>query len=265
MEPNSTSKVENAVRPNRKKVYRQHNAQGKSKKFNFTKTNFNVKLEKRTLLNNLNIFINGLLGGIAFSLGAVAFLSVNNKYMGSALFTVGMVIIFVYGFGLYTSKVGYCLKNNKEQNLMLIPIWLGNLVGAILVGGIFRLTRTQISDTLISRANQLSGEKFADNIGGILILSIFCGFLMFIATDSFKNAKNAAQKYITLFLTVMVFLLCDFEHFTSSAFFFTIGGAFTLKAFWYLIIMSIGNTLGALIIPACHLGVIYIRSQADKN
>ena len=100
MEQNNTSKGENAVRPNRKKVYRQHNAQGKSKKINFTKTNFNVKLDKRTLLNNLNIFINGLLGGIAFSLGAVAFLSVNNKYMGSALFTVGMVIIFAYGFGL---------------------------------------------------------------------------------------------------------------------------------------------------------------------
>lgn len=261
MEQNNISKGENTVRPNRKTVYR-----SKITKPKFKKTDFKVnsKIDKRTLFNNINIFINGLLGGIAFALGANAFLSINNKYLGSALFTVGMVIIFAYGFGLYTSKVGYFLKNNKEQNLMLIPIWLGNLVGAILVGGVLRLTRSQVSATLISRANQLSGEKLADSVWGVLILSVFCGLLMFIATDGFKNAKNAAQKYITLFLCVMVFLLCDFEHFASSAFFFTIGGAFTLKACWYLILMSIGNTLGALMIPLCHLGVKYIRSQADK-
>ena len=217
------------------------------------------------LWNVLNVFISGLLGGIAFAIGGTAFLSLNNKSVGSALFTIGFVVIYAYGFGFYTSKIGYSLKNTKDQNLMLIPVWLGNLLGSMLVGGLLRLTRTSISETLNSRANQLCGEKLSDSVGGIIILSVLCGLLMFVATDNFKNAKNAAQKYITLFLTSMVFLLCSFEHFASSAFLFTVAGTVNIKAIWYLLLMTLGNSIGALIIPLSHNGVRLIQQMAKSK
>ena len=66
----------------------------------------NVNIDKLFLWNALNVFISGLLGGVAFAIGGTVFLSVNNKSVGSALFTIGMIIIYAYGFGFYTSKIG---------------------------------------------------------------------------------------------------------------------------------------------------------------
>lgn len=225
---------------------------------------FRLNFNMRLLWNSLNAFISGILGGISFAIGTIAFLSVNNKNVGSAIFTLGMLMIFAYGFGFYTFKVGYSVKSTKEQNLMLLPIWFGNLLGAFAVGGFMSLTRSGISDTLYKRATQLCSQKTSDSIGSILILSIFCGILMFIAVDNYKNAKNAAQKYITLFLTSMVFLLSGFEHFVSDAFMFSIAGEINIKSVWYLIIMTFGNTIGALIIPLAHSGVKFIQDKAKQ-
>lgn len=233
-------------------------------KKNIGKVKVKFKYNNRLVCNFINVLINGILAGVAFAIGTTAFLSINNKYMGSALFTLGLTIVFAYGFSLYTSKICYCFKNTTEQNLMLIPTWLGNIAGSMLVGALLKLTRSDISKTLVSRANKLSLEKLSESVIGILVLSVFCGILMFVATDNYKNAKNAAQKYLTLFLTVMVFILCDFEHFVSSTFMFTIGGVLNLKAFWYLLLMTLGNSIGAVIIPLIHSAVKAIRSFAVR-
>ena len=232
----------------------------KSKQRSLPQFEFN----KQIMFNMLSIFLSGLLGGIAFALGSTAFLSLSNKMVGSAIFTVGMFIIFAYGFGFYTSKIGYSLKKTMEQNLNLIPIWFGNIIGAILTGGLLMLTREDVSNMLYSRANQICIAKINDNPFSIIILSVFCGILMFVVTDNFKNAKNAAQKYLSLFLGSMVFLLCGFEHFVSNAFFFTVSGALSLKAIWYLILMTLGNSLGALVIPLSHIGVKYFQKMSNK-
>lgn len=252
MENNSTKK-----RVKKSNVYRPERAARK-------KVNHKINFDKRLLWNSLNAFISGLLGGIAFAIGAIAFLSVKNKNVGSAIFSLGMIVIFAYGFGFYTSKIGYAIKNTKEQNIMLFPIWLGNLLGAMLVGGVMHLTRAKISSLLQSRANQLCSEKLSDSVGGVLVLSIFCGLLMFIATDNYKNAKNAAQKYITLILTSMIFLLSGFEHFASSGCMFAMAGNIDIRVMWYLLIMTLGNTIGALIIPLSHSGVKLVQNLAKK-
>lgn len=252
MENNKNNRPEESI------VYRPQNATTNRKNLSFN-------VNKQLLWNFLNVFISGLLGGIAFSIGTTAFLSLNNKSVGAALFTIGMVVIYAYGFGFYTSKIGYSVKNSREQNLMLIPVWLGNLLGSLIMGGLMQLTRKSISQTLFNRANQLCGEKLSDSVVGILILSVLCGLLMFIATDNYKNAKNAAQKYITLFLVAMVFLLCGFEHFASSAFLFSVAGTVNIKAIWYLIIMTLGNSIGALIIPLSHSGVKLIQAMAKSK
>ena len=254
MENNLNKNSENSL-PKKKKI--------KSFNKDFFKLT-KVKIDKRILWNTLNAFISGLLGGIAFAIGAIAFLSVNNKNAGSAIFTLGIIMIFAYGFGFYTSKVGYLFKSTKEQNLMLIPIWFGNLFGAMLIGGIMTLTRSEISETLSKRAGQLATQKLSDSVVGILILSVFCGLLMFVATDNFKNAKNSIQKYGVLILTSMVFLLSGFEHFVSNAFLFSMASNINIKVIWYLIIMSFGNTVGALIIPISHKSVKAIQSMAKK-
>ncbi len=213
----------------------------------------------------LAVLINGFLAGIMFSLGAVAYLNVDSRYLGSALFAVGLLIILIYGFGFYTSKIGYCLTQNKTQNIMLFPLWIGNILGAVFVGLISNLTRDDFARNIYHRANEICGLKLSDSSGGILIMSIICGLLMFIITDNYQNAKNGAQKYIILFVSVMVMVLCDFEHFVSSTFYFVAAGAVTFKAVWYIIIMTVGNSLGALIIPCGHNLIKFIQQKTTKK
>lgn len=227
-------------------------------------SDFIARIDKKLLLTILSVFINGILAGLAFSLGGVAYLSIDSRYLSSAVFTVGLFVVFTYGFGFYTSKIGYAFGQNLRQNLMLIPLWFGNLLGSVAMGLIFSLTRESIFNKLFERANEICGYKLADTTIGILILSLLCGVLMFIATDVFKNAKTGAQKYLVLFLASMTFVLCQFEHFALSAFYFTVANAFNLKAVWYIIVMTVGNSLGALIIPACHKGMTLLRGLAKK-
>ena len=236
---------------------------------NTKKFNLNLKLpeniDKPLLFNMLNVFVSGLLGGIAFSVGATAFLSISNKPLGAAVFAIGMFMILAYGFGFYTSKLGYCLKANKAQNLSLIPLWLGNFLGAVISGGILALTREDVAEILSKRANQISVPRVSDSPLSIIILAFFCGIIMFVIVDNYKNAKNAAQRYLPIFLGTMTFLLCGFDHFVSSAFFFTISGNLNLKGFWCILLTALGNSLGALAIPLSHNAVKLLQKAANNK
>ncbi len=210
-------------------------------------------------------FINGILAGAVISIGAATYLRVDNQIHGSAIFAVGMFIVFFYGFNFYTNKVGYAINQNTHQNLLLIPSWLGNVVGALIVGNMITLTRDEVYDTIFKRSNQLCGHTLADTSAGIFILSVLCGIMMFIAADNFKNGKNNAQKFLMVFMCVMVFVLCRFEHSIVNVFYFTVADSWVDKSIWYIIIMTFGNTVGCLFIPLCHMVVNSMRGNAKNK
>ena len=63
------------------------------------------------------------------AVGGVLYLSVDNKYVGSFLFGIGLFLIFSYQFFLFTGKVGYAVENGPRYWADLGVIWLGNLAG----------------------------------------------------------------------------------------------------------------------------------------
>ena len=87
----------------------------------------------------LKQFIKACLGGLAISIGAVAYLSVDNKVIGSFLFSLGIFTIYSFGFSLYTGKV--CFIPNKEPSFCknVGITYLGNAVGTVLTGLILPL------------------------------------------------------------------------------------------------------------------------------
>lgn len=211
----------------------------------------------------LTTLINSFLAGIMVALSGASYLCTDSRYLGAALSAVGYFIIFTYGFSFYTAKVGYVIGQNKLQNLMLIPIWVGNLLGALAAGGIFRATR--LADKMASRAEELCANQLTDGAGGVLLFSMLCGLLFFVFSDRFKNGVNAAEKFITLFGVSMLLALCGLDHSISNVFYFTVAGAWNARAIWYLIITVLGNSLGALLIPLCHLLVRTLRNNYKKS
>lgn len=191
-----------------------------------------------------NIFCKAVLAGIAIAIGGIIYLSVENKIIGALLFTVGLYAIVLNGLFLYTGKVGYLVgeKDKKEYLLILLTTWLGNLVGTAIGAFAFLNTRNAL---VAQNVDIICDAKLDDTPLSIFILAVFCGFLMYIAVDGFKEKGNP----IILFMGVSVFILCGFEHCIANMFYFSLAGAWSGKAFLYLLIMTIGNSVGGILIP----------------
>ena len=86
------------------------------------------------------ILLSAVLAGLCVGFGGIVFLSVDNKVIGSAAFTIGLFVICTFGFHLFTGKVCYVLQNDRNYALDLPVIWLGNLIGTGLTAGCAALT-----------------------------------------------------------------------------------------------------------------------------
>ncbi len=193
----------------------------------------------------LDYLIKGIYAGILIGIGGTIFLSLDNKIMGSFLFSIGLLMICMYGMNLYTGKVGYVLINKVDYIWELLISLVGNFIGTFLVGFLMRNTRFI---ALSEKALTISNAKLNDNLLSIFILSLFCGMLMYIAVNNYKKVSGEIGKYIGIFLCVMVFILCGFEHCVANMYYFTVANVWSLKTFLYLLIMILGNSVGSIII-----------------
>lgn len=187
-----------------------------------------------------------ILAGLCIGLGGTVFLSVDNKVVGAALFSIGLLTILAFGFNLFTGKVGYALDNKPSYIGTLVLIWIGNLIGTGLMAFLVRFTR--VYDALAPKVEDIVSTKLNDPPLSILLLAIGCGMCMFIAVDQYKKQHNVVKALFVIF-PVMVFILCSFEHCIANMFYFALAGSFTLNTLIYLIIMTVGNSIGGLLIP----------------
>ena len=162
-------------------------------------------------------------------------------------------MILSFGFNLFTGKVGYAVENKPSYLGELGIIWLSNFAGAGHPPCF--ITQTRIS-TISDKATELCNIKLGDNITSVFILSFFCGILMFVAADGYKTIQNPVGQILAIFLPVVVFILSGFEHCVANMYFFTIADLWSIKAFGYLIIMSLGNSIGGILIPLLRKGFV---------
>lgn len=199
---------------------------------------------------NIEILIKSILAGIMIGIGGTIYLSLDNKIVGSILFAIGLFIIVVYGFNLYTGKIGYLINNfNKKYIRELIITLIGNFIGTFFVGFILRYTRTY--NMISEKAKTLADIKLNDTLISILILSFFCGILMYLAVNTYKEVKDIG-KYLAVFLGVIVFILCGFEHCIANMYYFSVSSTWSLNTLLYLLVMILGNSLGGILIPLCN-------------
>lgn len=193
---------------------------------------------------NGRIFLKAIASGLGIGIGGTVYLSMENKVIGAVLFSVGLYTIVLNGLFLYTGKVGYFVeaKDKKKYTVLLMFTWLGNLVGTMLAAAAILSTRV---NGISKAAEEICKIKLADTPISIFILSVFCGILMYVAVDGFREKGNP----LILFFCVTVFILCGFEHCIANMFYFSLAGAWSLKTCLYLLIMTLGNSVGGILIP----------------
>lgn len=195
-------------------------------------------------------FIKSVLAGIMIGIGGTIYLSIDNKVVGASLFGIGLFMIVIYGFNLYTGKIGYLVDNfNFKYIKMLVITLIGNFIGTFFVGYILKFTR--IYSLIHDKAKLLVNVKLDDSLVSILILAFFCGILMYLAVNTYKENKDIS-KYLGVFLGVIVFILCGFEHCIANMYYFSVANIWNLNILLYLLIMILGNSLGGMLVPLCN-------------
>lgn len=193
------------------------------------------------------VFLSALLAGVSIALGGTAYLSLESKIAGALFFTVGLFVICILKLHLFTGKVCYVFDNPPAYAVDLLFIWLGNLAGTALAALALRLTR--IGPALAEKAAGLCRTKLADSPWSIFILAVFCNIMIYIAVEGFNRAPHDLGRYLALFLGVAVFILCGFEHCVANMYYFSVAGAWSLKALGYLLVMTLGNAVGGVFFP----------------
>ena len=60
----------------------------------------------------VDYLIKSIFAGVMIGIAGTVFLRVDNNIIGSFLFSIGLLVICMYGMNLYTGKVGYIFINS---------------------------------------------------------------------------------------------------------------------------------------------------------
>ena len=198
--------------------------------------------------------LNAVLSGLVIGIAGTVFLAVKNINLGSFLFAFALMTILCYQFKLFTGAIGYLVTQKKSDvpNYLwtLFLIWTGNLAGCYAVGCLVRNSRT--FGRIGERAQSICAEKLADTPLSIFILAFFCGILMYLGVETFKRKElGDVFRLAAVFFCVAIFILCGFEHCIANMYYFSTAGAWSPQAFMYILLMTLGNSLGSWVLPFC--------------
>lgn len=196
-----------------------------------------------------NLF-SAVLAGIMISFGGAVYLAcvaVEKAQLGAIMFSLGLSVILIMGFLLFTGKTAYLLENKPSYIPYLLTIWLGNILGCMLMGTLVMLAKPNLAET----ARTICEAKLTQSWWQTIILGALCGILVYIAVDYFRSDKDkkSLPKYILVFTCVPAFILCGFEHSVADMFYFAASSAYSLysvKGIVYILLVSLGNLIGAV-------------------
>jgi len=191
----------------------------------------------------LTKFIKAVLGGICIGIGGAAYLSIGNPIVGSLIFSIGLLLICMNGFKLFTGSIPYVRLETKFI-INVAVILMGNIVGAWFMGLIFYMSRPD----LMNYAANICFNKL-DEGWRIMPLAFMCNILIFFAVDLFGRAPiNSFIRVLNLVLCVMVFILSGYEHCIANVFYFSAVQLFDAKVFGYILLNIIFNAIGGICI-----------------
>lgn len=197
-----------------------------------------------------------ILAGISIALGGAVFLMVDNKIIGSLLFTIGLFTVCTMGFNLFTGKVCYVLQNDRHYAKMLPVVWIGNLLGTWSVAAAFGCTRNAAA--MMEKAAGLCAVKLGDSFLSLFFLGVLCNIFIYIGVEGYKSIPHDFGKYLALIFGVMVFILCGTEHCVADMFYIWMAKAWSAQMILRLLVITLGNCCGGVVMPL-------LRSLAAKQ
>ena len=214
-------------------------------------------MDKRKWLKEL---VYGILAGFCIGLGGTFLLSCKNTagiVVAALFFTIGLFTICERGYNLFTGKVCYVFDNKPKYLIFLLVVWVGNLLGTMLIAFIERCT--SINDAIQPVAAAMVDTKMSDYNGNfalrllsLFFLGILCDVFIFIAVNGYAKSKYQMGKYLSLIFGVTCFIVCGTEHSIADMYYWCISGRLYTnfgKSILCLLVITLGNSVGGFFFP----------------
>nr|MCR5716676.1 formate/nitrite transporter family protein [Lachnospiraceae bacterium] len=153
------------------------------------------------------------------------------KFLTSLIFPAGLAMVILNGTELFTgnSLMIIGVLDRKITFLSMLRNWLivyiGNFIGSIAVcmtmvyGHVFSLFQNAAAISAVNTAAAKCNLTFSDSF----LRGILCNVLVCVAVMMAATAKSASGKIGALFLPIMVFVVCGFEHCVANMSYITNG------------------------------------------
>ena len=190
----------------------------------------------------LKTILSGISAGVCICLGGAVFLACENRIAGAILFSVALLCICMKGYALFTGKVGYIPEaHDKDAVSLLLLALLGNAIATVAGGYLIALGLPKLK----TAAETICLSKLDQQWWETLIRGTFCGILMYLAVSTYRDNKTP----LGIMFCIPVFILSGFEHSIADIFYFAASGIVSLKAFVFLWLVILGNSIGGMLLP----------------
>ena len=190
----------------------------------------------------LKKILSGISAGVCICLGGAVFLACENRIVGAILFSVALLCICMKGYALFTGKVGYIPEaHDKDAVSLLLLALLGNAIATVAGGYLIALGLPKLK----TAAETICLSKLDQQWWETLIRGTFCGILMYLAVSTYRDNKTP----LGIMFCIPVFILSGFEHSIADIFYFAASGIVSLKAFVFLWLVILGNSIGGMLLP----------------
>lgn len=180
-----------------------------------------------------------ILAGVCISLGCMMFASAPNPYLGSFLFSLGLVCVIQYKLPLYTGRIGALLLDTNPKKWLFYPMMiLLNLLGCFWISGIAHASMFEQIRQIAQIKDQIPMLNLACN-------GILCGIFMELACNQHRYGVSSITKLFITILCVMGFILTGGEHSIADSFYWFVAGYF--ENYDKIALLLVMNGLGSLL------------------
>lgn len=227
------------------------------------------------------IFLSSIIAGLFIGLGYYGYIILSSssaalpalgKFLGSFIFSVGLVMILIAGGDLFT---GNCLVSmgafQKRYSYVRVfknlgIVYLGNLIGGLLLFSFIYFSK--VDSAYAEYIIKISTAKTDLTFVQALLRGILGNILVSIAVYMSYASKAVPGKILASMLPVTLFVISGYEHSVANMFLLplgkSLGGDFGMIDIIVknLIPVTIGNFIGgAVMIP----GIYYFIFLHDKS
>ena len=223
------------------------------------------------------------LAGVGSAVAAVSIpLASVAKLVTACIFPGGLAMVLLAGSELFTGNCLFLIPvlSREAKVWAMVKSWIlvyiGNFIGAALVAALVVLGHTPdlfggaYAEAIVATA----ASKAALSFGDAFVRGILCNFLVCIAVWIAFAADSVGGKIAGLYLPILVFVVCGFEHSVANMYYLTAGlltsslygipaeGLTAGAAFGHnLVAASLGNIVGGSVCVALPYWAAYRKGK----